>query len=170
MSVWKNTKLKIIVESVAMVTTSLKEMRPNHCALFYPVLWSVGAICGWSPTPSQPLRGFQDFSVPIRKCKKKKKKLRRNSTVIAPRKFTRKEALRFLTYVHLSATASLADPLFPWQPWLIHCLCRHGRVPMLGKDPRSSSASNHTRNFWEVGKGNPLRGELGSRSDDTIGS
>lgn len=46
LSVWKNTKLKIIVESAAMVTTSLKEMRPNRCALFYPVLWSVGAICG----------------------------------------------------------------------------------------------------------------------------
>lgn len=80
------------------------------------------------------------------------KKISRNWTVITPRKFTRKEALRFLTYVHLSATTSLADPLFPWQPRLIQCLCRHGRVPMPREDPRSSSASNDTRNLQTTGK------------------
>lgn len=125
-------------------------MRLN-CPGFYPVLWSVGAICGWSPTLclSHRVRAIRDFSISARSWflsgnakKKKKEELECNHTSnVQPER----------SQVAFDVGALRWEP---WPGWLTpyfhgHCswstaIAIMRNFPTLKVGPWSSSASNQT--------------------------
>lgn len=137
LSAWKNTKLKIIVGSAVTVTTSFKEMRPNCSVLFYPVLWSVGAICGWSLTLclSRCVRALRDFSISawpwflLGNDAKNKEELVCNHAYNAQ---PVRSPADFWLRCSREPWRGWLTPSFPWQPQLIHCRCCNMCFPTLG--------------------------------------